>query len=83
MKDKLGELQIERDPKTGQIKRFTVPAQMSEKALLGALFVLLDSLYTSLDKFSLSNNRYSLTLAVLTGVLVIFTIIQIVLFVSR
>lgn len=83
MKDKLGELKIERDPKSGHIKSFTVPSEMSEKALLGTLFVLLDSLNISLDKFSRSSNRYSLVLAILTGVLAVFAIIQIVLFVYR
>lgn len=80
MNEKLGELKIKRDPKTKQIINFTVPSEMSEKALLGTLFVLLDSLNVSLDKFSKSSDRYSLVLSLLTGALVIFSITQIVLY---
>ncbi len=80
MKEKSKELKIERDPKTKQIKSFTVPPEMGERDLLAMLFMYLDTLNLTLDKFSKSNNRYSLVLSILTFVLVVFTIIQIVLF---
>ena len=75
-KEEVRKVEIERDPKTGQIKRCTVPPDTSEKALMGMLFVVLDSLYTSVDKFSVSSTRYSRALLFLTAALIVVAIIQ-------
>ena len=77
-KEVVGELKMERDRKTGHITKFTVPSEMSEKALTGMLFVLADSLNISVDKFSKSSARYARAMLFLTAALIVVAIIQVV-----
>lgn len=77
------DLKIERDLKSKRIETFIVPSNLSQKGLLAMLFMYLDDLNLTLDNFSRSNNKYSLVLSIFTGVLILFAIIQIVLFVYR
>lgn len=79
MNEELGKLEIERDPKNGHIIKFTVPSEMSQKALMGMLFVLADSLNISVGKFDKSSIRYSRAIIFLTVVLIVLAIIQVVL----
>jgi len=79
MNEELGKLEIERDPKNGHIIKFTVPSEMSQKALMGMLFVLADSLNISVGKFDKSSTRYSRAIIFLTVALIVLAIIQVVL----
>ena len=77
-KEEGGKLEIERDPTTGYITKFTVTPETLEKVLTGALFVLIDRLNISVDKFSASSTRYSRALLFLTVALIVVAILQVV-----